>query len=468
VKILLTNFFKQYDSKIWVYYDHFYRWLISNLPKEKIDTKFLIYEQQYYENLKNKLISDINIEPLINEEINYIFQDNLTYEQIYEKIHFGNFEIKEKERLKEIFRNKFGEWIPDIIIIQGYYSINRIWYDIFPNALCLAQENAIFSRAPFYRTLCYEPYNTVFNSFLNKYHEYIEKFIITPEENKNIEIFKKSLIKLVDKNSPIRKELKQYKRKFKKIVLLPLIYIGATVIKNESLYNVNVDFIEFILSKIPESVGLCITLHPSQSPISKEDIKKLKNKYPNFIYLSKTDNLDFCNSLYYFKYIDAVLNFPSKTGYMALFWDKPVLSLAKTYNDWFKDGQGIEDLEKVLKQPKKNKNNILYWYLTHYILFEKDFYKENFLYDYLQYKLEKYRKEGITFEFFNKVNDIEDISKYTIKCLQRYYYSISKYKAFIDYLKNLLIKNKIIITTVKTFNFILIVRKVLKFKIKTF
>ncbi|MBR1908003.1 hypothetical protein IJ818_03605 [bacterium] len=128
---------------------------------------------------------------------------------------------------------------------------------------------------------------------------------------------------------------------------------------------------------------------------------------------------------------------------MALFWDKPVLSLVKTYNDWFKDGQGIEDLEKVLNQPKKNKNNILYWYLTHYIIFEKDFYKEDFLYNYLKEKFEEYKNEGITFEFFNKVNDIDDITKYTINFIKDYYVNIrkEKLKKCIENIKQIFVKS---------------------------
>lgn len=421
MKILLTNFFKQIDSNISVYYDHFYRWLVSNLPKGKTDIKFLIYEQQFRENLECKLINDIFMEPLTDQDIDYIFQDKLTFSEIYEKIHFKEFYQEEKKRLKEIFKNKFGDWSPDIIIIQGFYSTELIWKDIFPNALCLSQENAIFSREPFMRTLCYEPFNTVLNSFLNKYGNDIKNFVITSKENRTVEKFKKSLIKVVDKYSPIKKELKYYRRKFKKIILLPLIWTGSEVIMKEILYKNSLDFIEIILSKLSKKIGLCVTLHPSLSAISKEDIKYLKDTYSNFIYIEKASNIDFCNSLYYFKYVDAILNFPSKTGYMALFWDKPVLSLAKTYNDWFKDGQGIEELKKVLNQPKKNKNNILYWYLTHYILFEKDFYKKDFLYNYLQEKLEKYRKNGITFEFFGKINNIEEISKYTVNFLKQYY-----------------------------------------------
>ena len=466
MKILLTNFFKQIDSDITVYYDHFYRWLAVNLPKDKADVKFLLYEKQYKENQELKLINNYSMKSLTEIDINYIFQQDLTYEQIYEKIHFGNFEKDEQKRLKNVFIDKFGEWIPDIIVIQGFYSTELIWKDIFPQALCLSQENGIFSRYPFYRTLCYEPYNTIFNSFFNKYKENIEFFSINSKENKSIKNFKKSFTKLIDNISPIKEELKYYKRKFKKIILLPLIWTGAEVIKKECFYNTEFDFIKFVLSKISKNTALCITIHPSQSAILKEDIKYLQDKYPNFIYLSKTDNADCCNSLFYFKYIDAVLNFTSKTGLMALFWDKPVLSLTKTYNDWFKDGQGIEELEKVLKQPKKNKNNILYWYLTHYILFEKDFYKKDFLYNYLKEKLEKYRKDGITFEFFNKVNDIEDISEYTINTIKQYYYSKSILKQIVEYLKNVYekIKNKII--KIKTLA--LALKNILIFMIKVF
>ena len=426
MKILLFNFFKV-KSSILIYRDHFYHWLVSNLPEDKIDVKFLMNEKQYNENVEQKVINDSPIECLTYNDINYIFQQDLTFEEIFQKIHFNDYTINDKKRLKEVFENKFGDWIPDIIVGLGYFSTKLIWNDIFPKALCLTQENAIFSRDPFTRTLSYEPYNHLLETFLNKYKNDILKIQISQNESNKLKNFRKDLSFIIDKNSKIKNKIKIKKRKFKYLVLLPLSY-GIKFCK-EYIYGNDLELIDYVLSNVSNDIGIIVTQHEGNPVLNAENIKYFSNKYPNFIYLGEN------NSLLYYKYVDAVFCAVSKVNTMALLYDKPVISLAKTYNDWLKDGQGIEDLEKILTQPKKDKNNILYWYLTHYIIFEKDFYKENFLYDYLRNKLEKYRKDGINFEFFDKINDIDDITKYTIDTVKEYYKKIEQEKREVYILK---------------------------------
>lgn len=429
MNILMFNFFNKEEPLITDCEDHFYNWFAKNISKEKADIKFLLYEKIYNENLSKNIFGNIDIKPLNDSDIEYIFNDKLTLEQIYEKVHFQNMSKSESDKLKIIYENKFGEWVPDIIVCKGYYSSVKIWGKIFPQALCLSQENAIFSRAPFYRTLGYEPYSHVINTSLLKYRNEINNFAISVKDNFKLEIFKRRLVSIITNNSPIKREIKLNKKMFKKWVLLPLTGDAAYTMFKESLYGSSSDMVDYIMSKIPDNIGVFVTQHDIVPTLTDEDIKNFETKYPNFVYLKNhTNNIFINNSLYYFSYIDAVLNLTSNTGLFALLYNKPVLSLVKTYNDWFKDGQGIEELEKVLNQPKKNKNNILYWYLTHYILFEKDFYKEDFLYNYLKEKLEKYRKDGINFEYFNKINDIDDITEYTMDTVKGYYKNIEQEK----------------------------------------
>ena len=65
-------------------------------------------------------------------------------------------------------------------------------------------------------------------------------------------------------------------------------------------------------------------------------------------------------SIHFFKHIDAVVNLNSVKGMFAMFWDKYIISKATGYNDWFKDKQGLYNIESMFRKPIRNKNNILY------------------------------------------------------------------------------------------------------------
>lgn len=421
MNILLTIFCNTVPLQ--AYYDHLYKWFTEQLQNDnKINVKFLMIENYFKQNEEKHLLDNINPVKLENSNLNYIFNTS-NFEELYYKIHCSGINENEKQRLKEIYQKKFSNWLPDIIVSLGYESASKIWHDIFPKALCLTQENAIFSRTPFKRTLSYDPYNSVPYNYLVRFSEQIKSFKITEEQNIKIEKLKKSIVSIINKHSEIDDEMFfYYKQKFDKFVLLPLIGNKYIELFKDCIYENEFEVVEQVLKNTPSNVGVFVTQHDSFASLKQEDIKYFSEKYSNFICLKKTNVRGYSNnSLQYFKYIDAVFNITSKTAFMALIWNKPVLSLSKTYNKWYQDGLGMEDINKVFNISYKNKNNILYWYLTRYVMFEQDFYKKNFIYDYLNNKLNKYRKDGINFEFFEEINSVDKIFDYIIKSIIEYY-----------------------------------------------
>lgn len=441
MNILLTIFFDN-DIPLQAYYDHFYNWLCKNLPDTNV--KILMIEKYFNENESLHIVDDLNPVLLQNSEIYDIFNTSDFFE-IYEKVHFLGLNDNENQKLSETIKNKLDNWVPDIIVSQGYKSASKVWSKLFPTALCLTQENAIFSRPPFSRTLSYDPYTSVPDNFPVRFADKIKQFEITEEDNLKIEKLKKAITGIVDKYNKLDDEMIfYYKQKFDKLVLLPL--VGDKYIKlfKDCIFDSELELVERVMEKTPKNVGVFVTQADAYASLTPENIEYFSNKYSNFIYLQKTNERGYANnSLNYFKYIDAVFNITSKTAFMAMLWDKPVLSLSKQFNNWFKDVQGLDDIDEVLYTPYKNKNNILYWYFTRYVTFEQDFPKENFLYNYLETKLEKYRKNDIKFEFFEEINSIDKVFDFLIQPVINYYENEKKKEIFILQNQNNALNSKI-------------------------
>lgn len=421
MKILLTTFFIENinNHPLSAFADHYGRWLLDPMSDKNIDVKFLICEDIFQENKKVQKLDYLNLVPYTKKEVEKIFP-NTSFEELYTKVCLRDLPTEKIDELAEFFRKKLNGWTPDIIFSKGYFDMGRVLQRIYPHALTFSCENAIFSRPPFGRTLSYDPFNTIPNNFLVKFAEDIRNFPITSKQNKKIEKLKSSIRSLINKSSPLDQEIKHYKKKFKKLVLLPLIWKGHIALFEDCIYKTEKELINAVMQNVPADVGVFVTQADAFASLTDEDIAHFKTKYPNFIFLQQTNRQGYANnSLHYFKYIDAVLNLTSKTGFMAMIWDIPVLSLAKTYNKWYQDADDIKELPQLLSQPVKNKNNVLYWYFTRYVLFEQDILKEDFLWNFFTDKLNAFKKEGITFNFYNEINDIKKVSNYILYPIQK-------------------------------------------------
>ena len=417
MNILLSTLFHE-KIPFMAFYDHMCRWFVNLLPQSEIDVRFLIDYNFVDEAESSHLIDGTKKILLSKKDIQCVFDTNdLSINDITAKVIYNSFTKDERKRFNEIIKEKCSDWVPDVILSQGHINGANLYGDIFPNALCLSTENAIFSRPPFNRTLSYDPYTAIPDNFLVRFSDDIKSFKISDTEDDLVERFKKSLTGIIDKNSPLDDVMNfYYKQKFNKLVLLPLVGDRYIRLFKDCICENEFDLVETVMKNMPSDVGVFVTQADAYASLTPDHIKYFSSKYPNFIFLQQTDMRGYANnSLNYFKYIDAVLNITSKTGFMAMLWDKPVISLAAQYNKWYQDGYGVKDFERVLNMPYKNKNNVLYWYFTRYVLFYEDFNSDGFLYNFLTGILAQYRKNGIDFNFYQQINDFNKIFDYVLQ-----------------------------------------------------
>ena len=352
---------------------------------------------------------------MTKNKYNFIFQNPfLKKKKKYKKLYIDGLNQFEQARLNQIVKEKLGDWTPDIIISQGWEVCSKILQNLYPKTLCLNQENAFSSRPPFPRALAYD-YDGPFFNFMTRFPKQVKAFKISKADDFLINQFKSELQRILIDNSVYPPELMQFKKKFKKLILFPLVSTYHDSFFPNLPYSNDFDLLEFVFSKVPSDIGVVVSEHPAGGILSDETLMYFQKKYPNFM---KGTGL----SINYFPYVDAVLNTTSKTGLFSLLWDIPLISLAPKINDFLYDIDNLDDINKLWKMPIKNKNNILCWYFTHYTIFIKDFSKENFLYSFLEDSITRFKKEGITFNFYNKINDLEEILNYIISSVVSFYH----------------------------------------------
>ena len=423
IKILLFLnplwFIYESDTGIDVLNSHLFYLLTNNLDVNKIEYKAFFHEIAYQN--RNKLLFNeyTEVKYVSNKEIRNIFPQNLAFTDIHNKeLSINGLTKTEIENIKKLYLSKFENWEPDII-----YSIGctpPYLQEIFPNSLILTQENAIFSsRFPFMRTIFNDPLGFGRFDFLHKYKNEIWNFQISEDNNKKIEKLKKTVISIIDEFNPIKQKILTFKKKFNKLILVPL-SSGCNHIGAECDFKSEYEYLDYIFENIPQNYGVIVTQHDNGAKVlSKPMIEYFNKKYTNFIYMNDIHKSFGSASLYYFQYVDVILNLFSTTGLQAaLFWDKPVIAMDKFYTTWYAAGNNLKDIDNPIKVPT---NNILYWYFTHYTLFDFQLINKEWLFNYYTNKLEKFKNNKITFDYFNQNSNIDKISKYIINYVKNNY-----------------------------------------------
>ncbi len=373
-----------------------------------LNTISFIYDDYVPETMKllteEKLITAQNVpSPLL-----HIARDTLTSE--------------DEDFYSQALIEKTKNFIPDIII--SYHSGTNLLQKTFPHALLLFMENGIFSRAPFPHTLYLSPYSSVWHAYITKYKDEITKLNIDKKEIEKLQETKKKIKDCIESQSPIKHELLALKKKFRKLLLLPLASGGAHV---RSKFSTELELLHYVLEKTPKDIGIILTKHDSfKGEPSPEYLKKLQEKYPNLIFFDYLNSLQFASSsLFFMPHIDAIIGLYSGVALMSLMWDIPILSFVDTMHDAYKEELNIEDIEEIFHIDYKEKNTFLYWYLTHYVLFMERMNDSKWISQYFHEKLTHYKKFNADFSYYNKKEDIFEICDYLYEYVNEYYLQCS-------------------------------------------
>ena len=98
------------------------------------------------------------------------------------------------------------------------------------------------------------------------------------------------------------------------------------------------EFLQYVLSKVPEDIGVIVTSHPFYPQLTEGWVKYFSNKYPNFIFDIIFQKY-WSASQFLLNDVDAVITVSSSVGLQALLWEKPLVVIGSSniapYANWF-------------------------------------------------------------------------------------------------------------------------------------
>jgi len=303
---------------------------------------------------------------------------------------------------------------PDII-----FTIFKVPFleKLFKNTLIFGNSVGILSRAPYPYTLSYNigDFGRAFDSYISKYWKRIKPQHQLTENNKIIiEKFKTKAKTTLGKKNPYKVLLNEYRIKFKYLYLLPLSMPYNLYLANQKTYNSEFHFLLDVLDNIPDNVGIIVTTHPFiGNYFDEEMICSLQKRYKHFLYDPSFVKY-LSASQFLISEIDGVICMVTSVALQAMIFDKKIITLGETFLDSIRDASSFEEFAKILDKPAKNKDDILFWYLTRYCFTSKYFLNSEWLDAFLMRSLEKFKSKDFD-NFYELIDEPSDIFNHLIE-----------------------------------------------------
>ena len=167
--------------------------------------------------------------------------------------------------------------------------------------------------------------------------------------NKVVDTLRRDSFIALDTINPFKEKLELWRKKYRKLVLLPLQASGRVsfdaLCEYENQYHYLIDVVE----KMPPEVGVIVTEHPTFPVITESMHDDLICRYPNFIYEADfflIENVSF----YLILYVDAVITVSSSVIWHAALMGKTCCALGTGELTKIVDTNSLHGLNDLLRK----------------------------------------------------------------------------------------------------------------------
>ena len=326
-----------------------------------------------------------------------------------------NYSDDEMQNMVELIQKKLNEYTPDIIIT--FLTPAPYLKKAFPKALHFYTEYGIFSRPPYPESYYFDPCGYFQNSFFCQFFDKIKETKINLIESSFLRLMRYSFKRKFRKYKKIKFPDNFYT--FEKKILLPLQFDNHFVFNGYSTYLDQFDFLCDVLNRIDPNIGVIVTEHNYWGKvITDKNIQYLQETYPNLIIDPQT-NFDKAPSQAFLLHVDGVVSLTSTVALQAMLWQKAIFGISSpnSHISILSETTKIEEIGDILhsKQLLYNKDNVLYYLLTHYYQLSSYCFNKNFFPDFLIKSYKKYQDSELNFKFFEKIDIDIKIFKEIIK-----------------------------------------------------
>ncbi len=288
--------------------------------KQPLKIKMLCYEYLKSE-IGNKKLFPSNV------DCEFVFVKNSDISKYFDNWHnywigLENINDTNIEQYKAFYLEMIGHFKPDIGFVMG----NTLTFKKITNLPTFSYDQCFLDRFPFSATLfCMRNNN---HSFYNHYGDLsqLKKVPIEHFDLQWLDDIRNGYANLFHKINPFTNYIQSLRKKFKKIILLPLSLTHGDKAYQED--QVSVAWKNLL--HIPSDIGVIVTLHPMLTKSSKKEIEWLKTLHPNVIFEQNINKINF-SSQYLLHLVDGIIANGSSLALQAIFFQKPLFCVVKNF-----------------------------------------------------------------------------------------------------------------------------------------
>ncbi len=164
--------------------------------------------------------------------------------------------------------------------------------------------------------------------------------------NEVVDFIRNNSFAALDRINPFKEKLQQWKKKYRRLYLLPLQVSGEVSFGALCEYECQYHFLIDVLENTPADVGLIVTEHPWIPVITREMNDELSYRFPNYIYEAEF-SLIMNVSTHLVPYVDAVITVSSSLFWHAALMGKTCCGLGAGEFSMIADTNSLQGLNKL-------------------------------------------------------------------------------------------------------------------------
>ncbi len=300
---------------------------------------------------------------------------------------------------------------PDVVI--AYETSVPFMRAMFPNAAIVHSMFGAFSRPPFSGLSLLDPRGLYGRSSLVAHADAIRSFPIDNEQRAMLSRLRRIVAKPLVDLDPTAAIVARYRKRFDKLVLLPLQVDGYYAFSETCRWKGQVEFTLAVLEALPSDCGLIVTEHGEyDSHFTDEFLTTVRDRDSRFIFDRTLNAIPFV-SQFLTLHVDAVVAVSSSIAFQAAFWGKPVVAAGRSHINVIATVEGIERISEAMdfaSAPTVDVDPALYWILTHGNCFTRHEHFDGTWYsEFLDRAVNAHRSGTLhRFDFFRQLRDDDE------------------------------------------------------------
>lgn len=267
-------------------------------------------------------------------------------------------------------RAALGDFEPDVIVT---YTTAPWLRRAFPKAVILHEEYGLFSRPPYPESFYFDPNGKFANATIARHAPALRTMTADDAEATMVEKIRALFCKqIIPKVSPFAALEAAIRKRWKKIMLLPLQYCGHYGFEGTGKYRTQGEVVRDVMARIDPAIGVLVVNHSTahyHGTIPPPDLYAYLGKHHENLLFSDGINLVMHASQYLLAHVDMVATVSSSVGLQAVLWDKPIVALGDSHINAIADYARPEDVPAdAPTRSTWDKTGALAWLIRHYYI----------------------------------------------------------------------------------------------------